>query len=293
MKLIFGDCHEQIKNLESKSIDHFIFDLPYNCMDYEWDKNIIDLELMWTEIKRIKKLRKSNIIMFCDMRFGNKLINSNPNWFRYSMIWSKGTANHLSNKKKPCNSHEIILLFCSDDDDVEIEYNLDLRLYSAKVMAHINKPLCQIFKDFGNRTADHFLRNHTSQFGLCTEETYNKLIALYKINEMYKFKEYSELQKLNEASLKVYNQTLINEKVPLTVLEYKILHRTKQLHPTEKPQDLLEWLISSFTNKNNTVLDITMGSGSTGEACKKLNRNFIGIEQDPKYYDIARNRLLN
>jgi len=54
---------------------------------------------------------------------------------------------------------------------------------------------------------------------------------------------------------------------------------------------LLEYLIKTYTNENDTVLDFTMGSGSTGVACKNLNRNFIGIEKDDKYFDIAKQRI--
>lgn len=62
-------------------------------------------------------------------------------------------------------------------------------------------------------------------------------------------------------------------------------------HAAQKPVLLLEWLIKSFTNEGDTVLDFVMGSGSTGVACQKTNRNFIGIEIDPKYYYISKNRI--
>ena len=63
------------------------------------------------------------------------------------------------------------------------------------------------------------------------------------------------------------------------------------LHPTQKPVELMEYLIRTYTNENETVLDFTMGSGSTGVACKNLNRNFIGIEMNYKYFEIAQNRI--
>jgi site-specific DNA-methyltransferase (adenine-specific) len=63
------------------------------------------------------------------------------------------------------------------------------------------------------------------------------------------------------------------------------------VHPTQKPVPLLEYLIKTYTNEGDTVLDFTMGSGSTGVACKNTNRNFIGIEMDKNYFDIAKNRI--
>lgn len=67
----------------------------------------------------------------------------------------------------------------------------------------------------------------------------------------------------------------------------------ERYHPTQKPQQLLEYLIKTYTNENDLVLDNCMGSGSTGIACKTLNRNFIGIELDKKYFDIAEQRINN
>ena len=67
----------------------------------------------------------------------------------------------------------------------------------------------------------------------------------------------------------------------------------KSLHPTQKPVALLEYLIKTYTNENETVLDNCMGSGSTGVACKNLNRKFIGIELDENYFNIAKERIEN
>lgn len=63
------------------------------------------------------------------------------------------------------------------------------------------------------------------------------------------------------------------------------------LHPTQKPVKLIEWLIKTYSNEDDTVLDNTMGSGTTGVACKNLNRDFIGIEKDQAYFKIAKDRI--
>lgn len=67
-------------------------------------------------------------------------------------------------------------------------------------------------------------------------------------------------------------------------------HKTKQ-HPTEKPIELMEWLVKTYTNEGDTVLDNTMGSGTTGVACVNTNRNFIGIELDDHYFEVASERI--
>ena len=80
---------------------------------------------------------------------------------------------------------------------------------------------------------------------------------------------------------------------PNDVLYYSNVIGKKAIHPTQKPVALLEYLIKTYTNKNETVLDNCMGSGSTGVACVNTNRNFIGIELDEKYYEIAKERIDN
>mgnify|MGYP003140312641 FL=1 len=75
---------------------------------------------------------------------------------------------------------------------------------------------------------------------------------------------------------------------PKTILKYK---QEKGLHPTQKPVGLMEYLIKTYTNEGDIVLDNTMGSGTTGVACMNCNRNFIGIESDKKYFDIAKERI--
>ena len=69
------------------------------------------------------------------------------------------------------------------------------------------------------------------------------------------------------------------------------MHNIGQLHPTQKPVALMEYLIKTYTNEGETVLDFTMGSGTTGVACKNTNRDFIGIELDPNYFAIAEERI--
>ena len=79
---------------------------------------------------------------------------------------------------------------------------------------------------------------------------------------------------------------------PNSIRKIKVVARYKgTLHPTQKPVELMEYLIKTYTNENETVLDFTMGSGTTMLACKNLKRNGIGIEQDQGYFDIAKQRL--
>jgi DNA modification methylase len=92
------------------------------------------------------------------------------------------------------------------------------------------------------------------------------------------------------------NSTINKQKYPVNKIVFNRLSgelnsSCNSLHPTQKPVALLEYLIKTYTNENDIVLDNCMGSGSTGVACKNLNRNFIGIELDKEYYEIAKKRI--
>lgn len=79
---------------------------------------------------------------------------------------------------------------------------------------------------------------------------------------------------------------------PSDVLQFNVVpNRKGKLHPTQKPVDLLEWLITTYSNAGDTILDNCMGSGSTGVACVNTHRKFIGIEKDDKYFEIAKHRI--
>ena len=125
------------------------------------------------------------------------------------------------------------------------------------------------------------------QFSLCSKNTYNELTELYNLKEWENYKPYSELLEISNSVSPTFN--LRNNKFLPNILEYS--KPTSRFHPTEKPVDLLMELINTYTNENDTVLDFTMGSGSTGVACMNTNRNFIGIEIDTPYYKIANDRI--
>ena len=108
------------------------------------------------------------------------------------------------------------------------------------------------------------------------------------------FKPYKCKQGRHSTNYGAYEQGHITEsngeRYPIDIIEFK---KDSGLHPTQKPVALLEYLIKTYTNEGDTVLDNCMGSGSTGIASKELNRNFIGIEIDEKYYKIACERINN
>ena len=95
----------------------------------------------------------------------------------------------------------------------------------------------------------------------------------------------------NDNELDIFDYIENPEEAPHSVFESKKIFVGKRHHQTEKPQDILEFFLKYWTDENDTVLDPTMGSGSTGVACKKMNRKFIGFELDEKIFEKAENRI--
>ena len=119
--------------------------------------------------------------------------------------------------------------------------------------------------------------------------------------QMTKGTPYSITRSPKSKHSEIYNEqvnsfTTINngERYPLTTIYFnREIQSNERFHPTQKPIALLEYLIKTYTNEGELVLDFTMGSGSTGIACKNLNRDFIGIELEEEYFNIAKERIEN
>lgn len=299
-KLYKGDCLEVMKDIPSGSVDLILCDLPYgtiggmgkNIKKYErleqskkWDAQL-DIDKMFIEYERILR-ENGNIILFSQEPYTSKLrtYKATNIEFAYPLIWKKDHfANCLISKKAPVSYFEDLSIFYKKYDTNNCN---ELRKYFKKMQKHINKNKKEIMEILGQK-ADHTFRTDSMQFKLCTEETYNEMIENLNIDEWQEFKKYEELKKINEKYNRTFNLPQ-NSKIKSNILEYKKDYQG--LHPTQKPIALLEDLIKTYTNKNDLVLDNCMGSGSTGVACKHTNRNFIGIELDDNYFEIAKKRI--
>lgn len=297
INLMHGDCLELMKTIPDGSVDLVLTDPPYGTVNgagldgwknqtTEWD-NVIDFKLMWTEINRI--LRKNGkCILFSQEPFTSDLIKSEiPNVpFSYRCVWIKDHfANSLIAKKAPVSYFEDICVFSKLHDT---DYLHPLRDYSKNVLDFIGLNLRKINSKLGHRRAEHFFYVDSTQFGLCTEKTYNELIDVFKINEMNNFKEFNELEEINSVFNSVFNLEQ-GAKFKSNVFQYKKDYNG--YHPTQKPVALLEDLIKTYSNEQDTVLDFTAGSFSTGVACVNINRSFIGIEKDDNYFNIGVSRI--
>lgn len=251
----------------------------------DWDETIAHWEML-SECNRILRTNGALVLFSQDPYTGKLMSDTHGNLpFSYRMTWMKDHfANSLIAKKAPANYTEDVNVFFKKYDTLNQH---PLREYSRKLMIDNHTNLKKINSDLGHRRFEHFAYTDSTQFGLCTEKTYNEFLEFYNVLE---FMPYQEMSNIDRRFSRRFNLPG-GQKIKSNVLEYKKDYTG--LHPTQKPVALLEDLIRTYTNKGETVLDFTMGSGSTGVACKNLKRNFIGIELDDKYFDIAKERIEN
>ena len=228
----------------------------------------------------------ANLLLFSQESMTNNLINGANYYQKYSlsnkMIWIKNNhANGFSSKTTPVNYYEEILLFRKKLDETN---SIKIREYFKNILNYTKKTKKEIMKET-NQGLDHCFRYSNRTFYIPTLKNYNILIEKYKINKMPGFVSYKKLKDNWDKE----NKTIFNlpgdKKIVKNVFEIK--KDQNNIHPTQKPQKLLEELIKLFSNKDDYILDFTAGSGSTGIAAINLSRKFIGIELDDNFYKEA------
>ncbi len=301
MELLNGDCLELMKSIPDGSIDAIITDPPYWNMKWAWldwwENNkvwwdtIIPIKEMFENAERILRMNWC-MILFSQEPYTSQLITQ-AHWnlpFSYRMIWLKDHfANALIANKAPVSYFEDILVFFKSYDK---QWLHPIRQYSLKIKEYINYNRQRLFKELWNWWLQHFLESNieSSQFTLCTEIAYNFLIEKYNIDKIEWFKTYQELKEINKQFNKQFNLPEW-KKFKSNVLQYKKPY--EWLHPTQKPVELLEDLIKTYSIEWQTILDFTCGSWTTLIACQNTNRNWIGIEMDKWYFEIAKERINN
>ena len=247
-----GDCLEVMKELSDNSVDCFICDLPYGCLsggpakgkgvertrasgECTWDIKL-DLSAFWTQVKRLARNEHTPVLMFCNTKFGIDLINSNPDWFRYDLVWDKQRGvSFLSANKMPMKSHEMIYVFSKTGTFYR---RIDIEGDFKKAIGG------------GNGKKDG-----SKHYGI-------------------------------DRTIPPDNT---GKRCPLSVI--RTHGRSLKGHPTEKPEDLYEWLLKRYVPDNGTVLDPTAGSFNSCFVADRLGYTAIGIEKDEVFFDKAVKRL--
>lgn len=282
--LMQGDCLEQMKKIPDGSVGMILCDLPYAVTDFSWDV-IIPTKQLFSEYRRVLK-QNANVVLFCQQPFTTELINgAYKSEFSHSLVWKKNTKTRAKNSKTvPLSSYEEILVFRVNKVGNKNRHKR-LREYFTGELEKCGYSVKELEELIPNRSADHWFR-FSSDFRIPTAENYKRLQEITgRFNETYEsIRTEFDCERKNQCT---YNPQGEN----CNVLFFNVPSPKKRIHPTQKPVDLLEYLICTYSNVEDTVLDNCMGSGSTGVACISTGRSFIGIEKDPYYFQIAKSRI--
>ena len=226
-----NDCFTILPTIKSNSADLFICDLPYNQTNCSWDKDVIDLNQLWIQLKRIGK-KECVYIFTTTTKYGHNIIESNKKWFRYDLVYEKTMAlGFYHANQMPLRSHEMIYVFYKrlpTYNPIKIEGN-------KPYIRQGQGPRTELYTHYTDRTPT-----------ICLD----------------------------------------GKRFPRSVIKFSN-GNYKSKHPCAKPYNLFEWLIKTYSNENDLVIDPCCGIGTSGIVSKKLNRNYIGIEINKKYFDIA------
>jgi len=263
-KLYQGDCLEEMNQIADESVDLVLCDLPYGTTDRKgildkgdnrvlsWD-TVIPLDKLWEQYKRVLK-SSGAVVLTADQPFTSQLVLSNLEWFKYEWIWKKRkVTGFLHANARPMKETEDILVFSP--------------MGASGGSVKVNK-------------------NMTYNPQGLTEKRVKK-----KNNAKRLGKFLHQPEHMGEGN-KLLHETEYEQKwtnYPSEIIEFGLDRNV--IHPTQKPVALMEYLIKTYSNEGDTVLDNCMGSGTTGVACKKTNRNFIGIEKEIEYFTQAKERI--
>lgn len=261
-----GDCLEEMKNIPDHSVRLILADLPYATTDrhgaekktggtsriFAWD-SLIPMEPLWEQYKRIL-IPNGTVVLTADQPFTSHLVLSNLEWFKYEWIWKKRrTTGFLTANYRPMKQTEDILVFSEGGAAAASSKN-------GKNMVYNPQGLIEKIVD---------KKNNPKRLG--------KILG-----------QESFIGKNNKSLTNApYQQKWTN--YPSEILEIALEKKT--FHPTQKPVELMEYLVKTYSNENETVLDNVMGSGTTGVAALNTNRKFIGIEKDETYFEFAKERI--
>ncbi len=303
-KIFNEDCLEWMKRIPDWSIDAIITDPPYWNMDTDWWRR---LWINWWDIAISPKnifesanriLRKNwKLILFSQEPYTSRLITEAiPNVpFSYRAIWEKDNfANALGVNVNMVSFTEDILIF-SKNECYEAKHPLR-SLMKEYAIEYWKDFIVDLLRKEGRYTSELSARVNTDykfgtwggkRFDLMNEKLYNYL------SDFIDFKETFEELKQIDIEYKIKYGSTFNlwewKKYKSNILKYKKDY--EWLHPTQKPVLLLEDLIKTYTNEWETVLDFTIGSGTTAIAALNTNRNYIGFEMDKTYFDISQERI--
>ena len=266
-KIYNEDCLIGMKDIPDRSIDAIICDLPYGVLNRQnksaqWD-NIIPIEPLWKQYERIIK-DNGAIVLFAQGMFTAQLMMSNPKIWRYNLIWDKinRPTGFLNANRCPLRIHEDIVVFYKSQPTYNPQFTYGQ--VNHKRGGAGNGKMTNVGKK--KKEDDVF----SQEIGDILESgARNRCYGNFAVTET----------------------RITNEKYPTSIIPMDKEHDGNYHHPTQKPVNLIRWLVRTYTNEGDLVLDNCIGSGTTVVACIKEKRHFIGYEITKEYFDIAQERI--
>ena len=259
-EILNGNSLELLKDIENESIDLILTDPPYNTTDCKWDKQPIDWNILKSEFLRIIK-PTGTICISVQNPFGFLIGGLFAEIYRHRWVWEKDkSANFQAVKCQPLKTTEDILVF--NKIGYKIPWN-----NNGKPKGIYNPQMIE-------------------------GKGYSREKAMFKdikkgrsINQIVQRESYrnSVCQNTNDSSKQRYPKELIYFTVPH--------NKEERIHPTQKPVELFEYLIKTYTNEGMLVLDCFAGSGTTAIASENTKRQYICIEKDPNYFEKIKKRV--
>ncbi len=278
MWLMQGDCLERMKEIPDGSVDMILTDPPYGTTACKWD-SIIPLEDYIT-MKSIN-LSKSEFILH--------RVERGVSYSTAIDVWNsshkKGLWFHLDRIIKPNG----VIVMTASQPFTSTLINSKLKMFRQSQVWDKKMPTGHLNakKKIMSRHEDIIMFSN-AKFG---KFTYNPQMTKGKYRNKTPSRKADNYEDRVYSKVKHRGDNFNNDYYPTTILEISNANQRGKVHPTQKPVTLMEYLIKTYTNEREGVLDFTMGSGTTGVAAKNLNRKFIGIEMDETYFNIAKDRI--
>lgn len=292
IELYNNDCLYQMTLIKSKSVDLVFCDLPYGEVSCAWDSKI-DLEAFWVEIDRITK-STTPIFFCCSTKYGAELIASNPKNFRYDLVWVKSAScGFLNARKMPMRKHEMIYVFYRKLPyyNLSSHKNMFINSYVLKGQHTTLNEEEQELKCYGEGSYNKEYIGGARNANVYDPPLPNSIV---KLEDLCKYTIALNCYgggaegRIKISKNKEDHSIKYDPPLPNSILEIK---SEKGKHNTQKPIALVEWILKYYSKEGDLVLDPTMGSGTTGVACKLMNRKFIGIEKNEAIFKYASERL--
>ena len=277
-----------MNNISDKSVDMILCDLPYGTIKCSWDIVIPFNDYITLEVRKKPKIfYKDDFLLWC-YKHGETDYNGALSYFEENKsigLWTQ--------YERIIKDNGAIVLFAKEPFTTDL-INSKRNIFKYELICEKDKPT-----DFALANKKPMCYHENIEVFYKKQLTYNKQMIKREGKGTWRYNfDISHDNRKIQGTNKIYTGKKTKEnydikfKNPKSVLYYDTGKRQQLLHPTQKPLELCEWLIKTYTDEGDIVLDNCMGSGTTGIAALRIGRKFIGIEKEKQWFEIAENKIL-